>query len=242
MDGNMTISNSEYYISQKLKLLKGFDKIAKRARKYLNNRYGDDFTKLIIAETRDRFDQIIPKIPYIGGRKNQFTSVMILVGWLISFFQVMRVHGKSEEEVNAIFCEVADDYFKSLPRLFLWFLGKIVFTNLFLRRMKKQADKSQKHQYPDDFVYKFVKGNGKNFDWALELSECAVNKFYKAQEVEELKPYCNFFDITYSKYLGMGINANETIGNGCKTCKLQYKKGRETQVPEQLKGLIPKKK
>jgi len=105
--------------------------------------------------------------------------------------------------------------------------------------MKQQADRSQKRQYPEDFVYTFVKGDGKNFDWALEFSECAVNKFYKVQEVEELKPYCNFFDVTYSRYLGMGINANETIGNGCHTCKLQYKKGRETKVPEKLKGIIP---
>ena len=48
----------------------------------------------------------------------------------------------------------------------------------------------------------------KGFDWALEFTECAVNKFYKEQGVEELKPYCNFFDVTYSKYLHMGIDAH----------------------------------
>jgi len=32
--------------------------------------------------------------------------------------------------------------------------------------------------------------------------------FYKEQGVEELKPYCNFFDVKYSKYLHMGIDAH----------------------------------
>jgi hypothetical protein len=234
--------NTEYYISQRTKLLKGFDKIAKRARKYLINHYEEDFAKVVIVETREKFDQIIPEIPYIGGKKNDYTIVMVIIGWIIPFFRVMRAYGKTTEEVITICCEVADDYMNSTPRFFLWLLGKLAFSKFFLKRRRKQADQSQKRQYPADFVYIFVEGDGKNFDWALEFSECAVNKFYEAQGVEELKPYCNFFDVTYSRYLGMGINANETIGNGCQTCKLQYKKGGETQVPEQLKGLIPNKK
>jgi len=46
--------NAEYYISQRTKLLKGFDKIAKRTQKCLINRYEEDFAKVIIAETREK--------------------------------------------------------------------------------------------------------------------------------------------------------------------------------------------
>ena len=238
MEELMKKVNGEYYISQRTKRLKSFDKIAKRTQKCLMNRYEEDFSKVIIAETRKKFDQIIPDLPYIGGNKNQFTPVMVINGWIISFFRVMRNHEKTTEEVISVCCEVADDYMNSLPRFFLWLAGKLAFGKLILRRMKKQADQSQKRQYPNDFVYTFVEGDEKTFDWALEFSECAVNKFYEAQGVEALKPYCNFFDVTYSRYMCMGINANMTIGNGCQTCKLQYKKGRETQVPELLKNII----
>lgn len=231
---------TDYYISRKAKLLKGFDNVTKRATKFLINHYEEDFATVIIVETREKFEQIIPEIPYIGGKRNQIpTTVMIINGWIIPFFQVMKAHGKTTEEVITICCEVADDYMKSRPRFFLWLLGKLAFWRLTLRIIKQQATQSHKRQYPEDFVYTVVEDDGKDFDWALELTECAVNKFYDVQGVEELKPYCNFFDVTYSRYLSMGLDASTTIGSGCQICKLQYKKDRETQIPERLKGIIP---
>lgn len=234
-------ANSNYYTSQKNKLLKNFDKVSIRLAKYLDQLYGKNFAVTIIAETRAKFEEIIPEIPYIGGRKNQFTKVMVYNGWIISFFKAMKTHGKSTEEVIKVCSAVADHYMQSLPRVVLWFAGKAAFGNMILNRMKRQAEKSQERKYPQDFVYSLIRGDGGKFDWALEFTECAVNKFYTAQQVEELKPYCNFFDVTYSRYLKMGIDASKTIGLGCPTCRLEYKRGRTTLVPDRLIGILPKK-
>jgi hypothetical protein len=35
-----------------------------------------------------------------------------------------------------------------------------------------------------------------------------------------LSPYCSFGDVTYSAYLGIGIDATETLGLGFESCKL----------------------
>jgi len=87
-------------------------------------------------------------------------------------------------------------------------------------------------------VYHFREGNGD--DWALIFDECAVNKFYEAQGVEDLGPYCNFFDVTYSRLMDMGIDARETIGLGCETCRMRFKRGRETLIPDTLRGVLPR--
>ena len=47
--------------------------------------------------------------------------------------------------------------------------------------------------------------------------------------VEDLKPHCNFFDVTYSRLMNMGVDATETIGKGCTQCALRFKPGRETR-------------
>jgi hypothetical protein len=228
-----------YYVLQKTRLLKGFDKIAKRAVKYLQTHDTEDSVEIIISETRDNFIRIIPEIPYIGGKQNQFSAVMVINAWIISFFRVMRARGKTPEEVISICCRVAEDYMASMPRFIIWAARKFAFRKLIARKMQRQAIQSRKRQYPQDFVYEYIKGNGKHFDWALEFTECAVNKFYDAQRVEELKPYCNFFDVIYSGHFNMGIDASRTIGSGCRTCRLEYKKGRETLVPDRLKGILP---
>jgi hypothetical protein len=39
--------------------------------------------------------------------------------------------------------------------------------------------------------------------------------------------------------MGMGLDARETIGLGCETCQLRFKRGRETATPERLEGVFP---
>ena len=70
------------------------------------------------------------------------------------------------------------------------------------------------------------------------FDECAVNKWYDVQNVPELKPYCNFGDVTYSRLMGMGVDASQTIGLGCDQCVLSYTLGRETIIPKNLEGII----
>jgi hypothetical protein len=67
-----------------------------------------------------------------------------------------------------------------------------------------------------------------------------VQKYYEAEGVEELKPYCNFFDPIYSRYFGMGVRADHTLGLGCRTCKLNYNNRRETELPPNIRELVTK--
>ncbi len=120
----MKNGNSDYYVSQKKKLLKGFDKVAQRATKCLIKNYNEDFARTVIEKTREKFEQIIPDIPYIGGKRNQFTPVMIINGWIISFHRAMVGYGKTTEESIKICCETADDYMRSLPGFLLWVAEK----------------------------------------------------------------------------------------------------------------------
>ena len=70
------------------------------------------------------------------------------------------------------------------------------------------------------------------------FDECAVNKWYDAQGLRELEPYCNFADVTDSRLMGMGVDARETTGLGCQQCALRFKHGRETVVPQALEGIV----
>lgn len=73
----------------------------------------------------------------------------------------------------------------------------------------------------------------------LRFSECAVNKLYDAQGIEDLKPYCNFFDVTYGRIFGMGVDASNTIGMGCKHCSMSFTQNAPTVVPPLLSDLMP---
>ncbi len=224
-----------YYTDRAPRLLRVFDRFSKRLKKSLTARYGDAFAVEAIAVTRAEFERIIPDLPYIGGRKNYFTPVMVVNGWVVALYRAMKARGKTVEEVIDVCFEISDGFFRTFPHFILRFGGKVAFSGFVKRALKKQAARSRERSFAGDFVYNVREGE--DGEMTLEFTECAVNKFYEAQGAQELKPYCNFFDVVYSRLMGMGLDASETIGQGCRTCKLRYKHGRETLVPDRFKRL-----
>lgn len=229
----------DYYIRRKAKLLRQFDRFFRRVRRRLEARYDADVAEAVATETRSNFEEIIPQLPYIGGRGNAFTPVIVANGWIVALYRAMTARGESEETVIRLCCEVSDDLLRSFPGFVLRLAGRVASGPLGRWYLGRQAARSQRRQYPEDFVYSFLKGDGAEFDYALEFSECAVDKFYEAQGVQELGPYCNFFDITCSRHMKLGLNADTTIGLGHDRCSMRFKKGGETKIPARLEGILP---
>ncbi len=229
---------SPYYVIRRGKLLRQFDWVFRRIGRELARRYDTEFAQVVIEESRSRFARILPELPYIGGRKNPYTPIIVANGWIISLYQTMKSRGKAVEDVVGVLAKASDALLKSLPAFLLRATGKLALGGLVKAFVQRSASRSQKRRYSDDFVYRVVEGDGEEFDWGLELSQCAVIKLYEAQGVEELKPWCNFFDVISSRHLGMGLDANTTIGAGSETCRLLYKRGRPTTVPPPLKDLL----
>jgi len=229
--------HDDYYVRRRDRLLRGFDFLARRLRPKLQDRHGDAFAADVLADARRELDVILPQIPYIGGWRNAFTPVMIINGWLLAFHRAMKARGKSAAEVVSVCAEVSDELFRSLPGFLLRVIGRLAFLPPTRRFFENQARRSQERRYPGDFVYSVeVSADG---EFSLVFDECAVNKFYDAEDARDLKPYCNFFDVTYSRLMNMGVDARETIGLGCARCSLRYRHGRETPVPESLRGILP---
>ncbi len=229
---------SDYYVAQTPKLMGQFDKYFKRLHRLLARDYGEEFAATIENDTRERFERIIPELPYIGGKENHYTAVMVINGWLVSLYRSMKANGKPVEETARLCCEAVEEYFNRGPRWLRRLIGRLALTTPVRKSLEKQALASQRRRFSEDFVWEVHANDADGFDATLEFSECAVNKFYDSQDAAELKPYCCFFDVIYGKALGMGVTADETLGIGSPTCRLRYKKGAATKVPTQLLDFI----
>ena len=91
---------NNYYTAQAHKLLKDFDKMAKRYRKVLASHLRGEAPDEIIREARQEFQRLIPEIPYIGGKKNGFTQEMIGCTMLLALYRVLKTRGKRVEEIG----------------------------------------------------------------------------------------------------------------------------------------------
>ncbi len=223
-------STPESYADQKTRLLKDFDKaVKKHYRRVLASHYGSDLADTVLKETRHEYDTLISEIPDIGGKKNTREMHLVRSAWVLALYRTLRSHGKTTEEVGRLSYELAEAQLASTPRWLLQLLGRWWCTRYSLNNKRKDALESQKRRYPNNWVLTFVEGDGKEFDYGTDITECAVCKFYHAQGADEFAPYICRTDFPLGQALGLGIVRTTTIAEGGKVCDFRYKHGRETR-------------
>ena len=229
---------SEYYINREKKLKRRMRFFLKRLKHPIIKNNDDEFYSKVYQETEEEFNSVINLLPDIGRKKNNFTIIITINGFILAFYRVMKRNGKEIKDVIRILCEGTERMFQRIPRPIAWVIGRIALSPLFFRSMKKNAEISQKREYPANFIYTMEKGKKGTYYMKSIYTQCAVCKFLKAENAEEILPYCDFADVLMSKYFGLGIKYESRIGAGDETCTGTFMKGQETEIPPHLKEFI----
>ncbi len=220
---------SNYYVSHKRRFLAEFNLVAKSASPVLNGHFEGENVAALVADARQEFESLIPQLPYIGG-KQPFTEFIVFTGMLLALYRVAKVQGKTAEQTGELVFEIGRAFLKS-PLAFLLRLFKMVdFSPRTWERMKERALESHQRKYPDGYVYDFVEGDGKTFDYGVDYLECASCKYLTREGAPELASYLCPVDILYSDALGWGLVRTQTLAEGAPKCDFRFKKGGRTNV------------
>lgn len=217
-----------YYTSQKQKLLRDFDKnMQKYVRKLLASYYGNDLANTILMEARQEYEALIPRLPYIGGKKNSFlTTTLVRSTWFLALYKTLKKHGKVAEEAGEIYYKAWQAGLRSYPRFLLRLMGRWMLRK---SRVRREAAESQKRRYPGDWVFTFVEGDGQEFDFGMDYTECGICKFFHDQGADEFTPFMCLDDFPTSKAMGTGLVRTMTIAEGAAICDFRFKRGREVK-------------
>lgn len=79
---------------------------------------------------------------------------------------------------------------------------------------RKQAERSQKRRYPGDWVWEFVEGDGVEFDYGYDFTECGTQKFYHKKGADTFLPFFCFFDFATNKASDWGLTRTMTLAEG----------------------------
>ncbi len=217
-----------YYLSRKKTLLRSFDRASRWMITPLVNRYGTEFSSAVMEQARKEYEALIPQIPFIGGAKNRWTANLIESAQILALYRAMQAQGKTLRETTDMLQEAMQIRLAQYPRVVLRLMGRLQFSRLFLNGLQRQANETQKRVYPDNFVADIVMGDGKEFDWGIDFTECAILKFYKAQNAVELLPYVCRLDYLTSTAFGQGLVRTKTLADGNEKCNSRLKRGRDT--------------
>jgi hypothetical protein len=221
--------DENYYVSRKSRLLRNLDKAVKHTKKVFVRHYGDKLTDAIVSDVRKEYENLLPVLPYIGGKQNMMTQFLVESTYCLGLYRVLKNLGSSVEEIGRIIYEIVETRLDQVPRIALPIIGKLKYGKLYLRRIKKQAAESQKRQYAGDWVFTFIEGDEREFDYGYDITECGICKFFHSQNAVEILPFICLVDFPLSKAFGRGLVRTMTLSEGAEKCDFRYKRGRETE-------------
>ena len=239
----------DYYIKRKPKLIADFSKFIKVARGILKKKFPEDKINELIDDMKAEYEKLIPEIPYIGGRKNPFSILLIGGVSSLAMFYVLEKEGYSLRDIGEFYYEF-QDIKNSIRKRSLEKIGKdpaqYPFEPAYVEFVKKQCKQSKLKNYPDDWVGDYIEGDGKTFEWGFNFHECGIHKVCKRMDAERFVPFFCLADFSEAKILGFGFSRTQTLGFGALKCDHRYVKNYETlkgwppdDLPEFNSSLIP---
>jgi hypothetical protein len=209
--------------------LKDFDKTVALSRRKFISWFGQEQGDLIIKESRQEYETLIPNIPNIGD-KNPFLIFLIPTSRYLAVYKAVRKHGWTVNKAGQLIFEINKAELKSIPGIVRRVIGYLWFTQWFIARLKKRAEESQERKYPGGYVLTYVEGNGQDFDFGIDYTECASCKFLRSENAFELAPYVCAVDKAASEMMGWGLSRTMTLAEGGEKCDFRFKKGGKTDV------------
>ena len=212
----------QYYIKRKPELLARFDGEVKVYGPLVLKQYGEIQSYRILIHASIEFESLIPQIPYIGGDENPGTRWLLASVRCLAFYKAMKKYGKTAAEAGKILYDAI-----------LTQVGKpqqgMPTQEQLSEQYRKAAERSQERRYPEDYVFEYVPGDGREFDRGADFIECAAHKFYRAQGADEFMPFYCYLDFPKSKVLGNRFSRTMTLAEGYNKCDHRTKIGGDTK-------------
>ena len=180
-------------------------------KKYLKINFEKHLVKKWTKVAKQRFTDLLPEIPYIGGKENYFTKFLIMTAMLTPIVQILHEEKIPERTIGLVIFGLAEGFYGLLPRIVRRKQGRKLFTEESKNDWQCRCQASQELDQPFDWVCDFVEGGErKDFVYGFNMTRCGNVDFWKAQGLEQYTPYICLVDWP-------GWKANEVIASRTQT-------------------------
>lgn len=193
-------------------------------RKVLNKHFPHKDIEVWIKEITEIYDEVLDALPYIGGKDNKMTKYLTNSSVLIPIAKILKREGFTIRKIGHIIYEITEQIYNKIPKLFYTLSRKNMFKEKSFKSWKNQAERSKMSEYPYDWKFDFIEGEGKEFDYGLDMYVCGLKKFWKSQNLEELVPYLCLTDYISFKLTKVKVKRTQTLANGGECCDYRYYK------------------
>jgi hypothetical protein len=225
------------YLSRSKRFLAALDNSLSRARPLLLEWLGERQATHLLRESRQQYEALIPRIPFIGAG-NPMLGLLLPTTRYLAVYRGLQAQGRGIEDAGRLAFAMGTADAKAIPAFARRMIPQLWFSPWFRRRLSKRAAESVRREFPGDYVLTYVPGDGRTFDYGVDYIECASCKLLQAENAAELAPYVCATDKPTSELLGWGLTRTMTLAEGSAKCDFRFKKGGGTHV-DVPQSLVP---
>src|SRR5512147_3270885 len=111
-----SIAGENYYVTREVQLLKDLRQKLPFFRRALSTQFSKDEVERIVQQLQDEFRAMLPRLPYIGGKRNPLTTNLVACSWFLALYRVLQPRGLSDDEIGDLVYRVAEEWVTSSPR------------------------------------------------------------------------------------------------------------------------------
>ncbi|MFX1391244.1 MAG: L-2-amino-thiazoline-4-carboxylic acid hydrolase [Promethearchaeota archaeon] len=216
-----------YYMKEKPQLMKRFGYSLIIAKDLLMERFDEAKSEELINQMRKKYEELLPKIPDVGGKRNLFISIITDKVSLLAMFFILEKLGYTYREIGEFaikFTEIETKKAMERTEKKGMKLIDFYFNDVFFSSAKAHCDDTLKRKYPDNWVMEYVDGTNEDFDYGLNVSECAIHKIYNKLGAEKYAPFGCLLDFAQANTLGYGLTRTKSLANGAQGCDHRFSK------------------
>lgn len=202
--------------------MKQFNSLIKAAERVVLPIYSEADVHRIQKEARIELENLLSRLPYVGGDKAPFTSLMIQSAETIALYKATKSLNLAEREIGKMIYEIAESYTQSISSVKKWFYRKAIFSKKMKNYWREWLKESQKREYPENWAGDFIEGDGKPFDYGINFNECGWMKLIHNEGAEEIAPYACLCDYARMRAVGVGFKRTKTIATGAEVCDFRF--------------------
>ena len=217
--------DSHYYSMNREKFISEFDETRKAVFNYVSDRFSAEIAAEVIKESSEKFEELLPDLPYVGGDLHPGTKFIVLACQWLVFFKSMEKRKYGVSEFGRMMLEIGEDQLNKMSEEEVKTQRAMTFDKNYIGFIENWS--SQSPIFKNDWTVDFVQGDEETFDYGIDYRSCPCLEFFKAHDAEQLAPYYCLLDFPEAKLMNRGFFRTKTLAKGDDVCNFRYKKGKE---------------
>ena len=195
----------------------------------LSKYYKEDETERIMTNSIEEVEKLIPVLPYLGEEENIFLGDFFDSLLHLGLYKVLNKEGSTVRDVGKLVYEFKELQMTRMSKFEKFITSRIIFTSYVKKRNQKILSAMNEKNYHNNWNMEFIEGDKKEFNWGMNIHQCAIHKFYLENGGEELAPYICLQDFAiYHPFKRIGFRRSQVLAGGADYCDFRLKKGVST--------------